>query len=117
MRETNEHIFEKFISDHQKPVILEVSALWSGCSHLMNDILEETESVYGDKLEFLFMDFDKNREYMISMNIQWWELPVIMFYYNGEQKIRFSGLKSKESFIKTVADFLKSFPEIERSSQ
>ena len=95
--------FQKEVLENRKPVIVEVSAHWSGSTHIIKPILKRMAMKYNRQIIFGDLNIDTNkktvREYCLTT------VPVIMVFNNGNIVDQLSGVFSNndlEKLIKTV---------------
>ncbi|EKD49495.1 MAG: hypothetical protein ACD_63C00125G0013 [uncultured bacterium] len=91
--------FEGEVLQSQKPVVVDFFADWCGPCKAFAPILEEfSEEEKGVKV--CKLNVDKAQDIAARYKIE--SIPTIVFFRNGEEIDRFTGLKSKEALKEMV---------------
>jgi thioredoxin 1 len=92
--------FNREVLESDIPVLVEITAYWCGCCHIMKPIIEKLAEELKEKLKIGVVDIDTNekvaKEYGLS------ELPIILLFRNGELVDHLIGLISKNEFLKRI---------------
>ena len=78
-----------------KPVFVDFWATWCGPCNIIAPIVEEVSKEYEDKVNFLKIDVDQNRELVSKYNIV--SIPTLVIFNKGEMIDQQIGMASKES--------------------
>lgn len=96
MKEVTDDNFKEVILNSKKPVILDFLASWCTPCKMVSPILEEISNDYGEKIEVVSCDVDKNpkctREYSVR------NIPTVLFFKMGELMHRHVGVVSKKTY-------------------
>lgn len=84
----------------ETPVLVDFHADWCGPCKVMNPILREIQTHYGDQLNVLKIDVDKNQKIAKKLNV--FSIPTLMLYHEGEMKWRVAGARSGRDIKKAV---------------
>ena len=82
-------------------LVVDFFATWCGPCKMFGPILEEVASEYNEGVNFAKIDIDQNEDLAINNNIQ--AVPTIVFYKNGNEVARKTGLISA-SVLKNVIE-------------
>lgn len=91
--------FNDIISE-QENVLIDFHATWCGPCKTLAPILNDIKNQMGNKLKLVKIDVDKNQVLATKMNIK--GVPTIIFYKNGIQQWRKSGVIPKAELLKLI---------------
>jgi thioredoxin 1 len=87
-----------------KPVLIDFFAEWCGPCKTMSPILKETKSKLGDKITIIKIDIDKNPEAAATYQVR--SVPTLMFFKNGKQLWKQSGIVQSNELVNLFNQFL-----------
>lgn len=93
------------VLNNQKLCIVDFSAVWCGPCRMMEPVLENTASEYGDKFNFYKVDIDRNEELASKFSIMY--VPTFVILKNGVEVSRKSGYIEKEDFENFILENFK----------
>ena len=77
----DEKSFHREVFESPYPVLVEITAQWSGSCHIMVPVINRMSRQFGSKIKMCQVDIDTNetlaREYGVS------ELPILLFFKDG----------------------------------
>ena len=85
--------FKKEIIKNSKLVIINFVADWSGNCHITAPIFDKIVATYKDRIKFIKLDIDANRQVIKEYDNA--ELPILLFYKEGEVQEAIFGTFSK----------------------
>ncbi len=91
---TNEQ-WEKEVITSEKPVFVDFWATWCGPCQMVSPIVEELAKEYEDKVNFVKVDVDQNKELASKYNIL--SIPTLAIFLNGQVVAQAACAGSKES--------------------
>jgi thioredoxin 1 len=97
--------FDKEIAKADKPVVLEVFAVWCGPCQQMAPIFEELEKELGHQYKFAKINVDESRELAIQYGVT--SIPSFVFIKNNTVKAKEIGYMNKEELQKKITSHLK----------
>ncbi len=87
--------FEQEVLNSNHPVFVDFWATWCGPCQMVSPIVEELAKEYEDKVNFVKVDVDQNKELASKYNIM--SIPTLAIFRNGQVVAQAAGAGSKES--------------------
>ena len=87
--------FEQEVLNSNHPVFVDFWATWCGPCQMVSPIVEELAKEYEDKVNFVKVDVDQNKELASKYNIL--SIPTLAIFRNGQVVAQTTGAGSKES--------------------
>ena len=100
---TNENL-DKEILESDQVVVADFWATWCGPCRKLNPILEEIETIFGDKIKLVKINADENIEIMQKFSVS--GLPTILIFKNGIAVERMAGMIPKTTIITNIEKHL-----------
>jgi thioredoxin 1 len=88
-----------------KPVLMDFYADWCGPCRMQTPIIEELQKDFGDKVEFLKINVDKEGDLAMEKGI--FVVPTLILEKGGVELKKWMGVTSKEELSRAVSDSLK----------
>lgn len=85
-------------------VLIDFSAEWCGPCKMLAPILKQVKDEMGDSLKIVKIDVDKNQSLANTFQVR--GVPTMMFFKNGEQLWRQSGVLQKGEIIQVAKSFM-----------
>lgn len=85
-------------------VLIDFSAEWCGPCKMLAPILKQVKDEMGDSLKIVKIDVDKNQTLANTFQVR--GVPTMMFFKNGEQLWRQSGVLQKGEIIQVAKSFM-----------
>lgn len=99
MTELTEQTFDDYISNSDKPVLVDFFATWCGpCKRLKPELEKLSES--NQEVNIAIVDVDKFRDKLDKYNIM--SVPTLLLFSNGKEAKRESGFMSVDDLNKFV---------------
>ncbi|WP_431163499.1 thioredoxin [Flagellimonas beolgyonensis] len=95
--------FADLISSDQL-VLIDFSAEWCGPCKMLAPILKQVKDEMGDNLKIVKIDVDKNQTLANTFQVR--GVPTMMFFKNGKQLWRQSGVLQKGEIIQVAQSFM-----------
>ena len=95
MKNITKEQWEQEVTNSDKPVFVDFWATWCGPCNIVAPIVEELANEYEDKVNFVKVDVDQNKELASQYNI--FSIPNLVIFRNGEVIAQHAGAASKES--------------------
>ena len=95
MKNISKNQWDHEVINSTKPVFVDFWATWCGPCNIIAPVVEEVSKEYEDKINFLKVDVDQNRELVSKYNIV--SIPNLAIFNKGEMIDQQIGMASKES--------------------
>nr|WP_321411086.1 thioredoxin [uncultured Allomuricauda sp.] len=95
--------FANLINSEQLTLI-DFSAEWCGPCKMLAPILKQVKDEMGDDLKIVKIDVDKNQKLANTYQVR--GVPTMIFFKNGEQLWRKSGVLQKGEIVQLAKSFL-----------
>ncbi len=95
MKNITKEEWEKEVITSDKPVFVDFWATWCGPCKMVSPIVEELAKEYEDKVNFVKVDVDQNKELASKYNIL--SIPTLAIFRDGQVVAQAAGAGSKES--------------------
>lgn len=95
--------FATLINSEQLTLI-DFSAEWCGPCKMLAPILKQVKDEMGDDLKIVKIDVDKNQSLANTYQVR--GVPTLIFFKNGEQLWRKSGVLQKAELVQLAKSFL-----------
>ena len=94
---------EKLLNEN-KTVLVDFWAPWCGPCRAMNPIIESIKNKYGSEIEVLKINVDEDTS--TAQNFQIRSIPTLLFFKEGEQRFRHSGLLNEEDLSNKIKEII-----------
>ena len=101
----DEKNFRQRVQTDRKPFIVIIGADWCGNCHILDPILESLASRYNHDLGFTKLNIDTSEEIARVYGVS--ELPIILFFRNGQLFNHTIGLISRKNLIEIIDQLLQ----------
>jgi len=95
--------FAELINSDQL-VLIDFSAEWCGPCKMLAPILKQVKDEMGDSLKIVKIDVDKNQALANTFQVR--GVPTMMFFKNGKQLWRQSGVLQKGEIVQVAKSFM-----------
>lgn len=95
--------FANLINNNQLTLV-DFSAEWCGPCKMLAPILKQVKDEMGDSLKIVKIDVDKNQNLANTYQVR--GVPTLIFFKNGEQLWRKSGVLQKGEIVQLAKSFL-----------
>ncbi len=100
----NSQNFEQEITNSDKPVIIDVFAVWCGPCQYMIPIFEELSKEMSDKYKFAKVNVDEERDIAVKYNVS--SIPTFVFLKDSNVVGRELGFIEKETLKAKIEELL-----------
>jgi len=95
--------FQEIISQ-DKPVLVDFYADWCGPCQMMAPVLKEVSSEFGDKVNIIKVDVDKNQPIAQRFGVR--SIPTMILFKNGQIKANKAGVMTKRDLTQMIQQAL-----------
>ena len=103
IKEINSENFAEEVLNSELPVVVDFNAKWCGPCRKMMPMLEELSETYSNKVKFVKVDADNNRELLTQYSVS--GLPSLLVFKNSESVERMAGVMPKSTIISNIEKF------------
>ncbi|WP_304611667.1 thioredoxin [Paramuribaculum intestinale] len=95
--------FNDIIKD-SKPTLVDFFATWCGPCKMQGPILEQVKAIFGDSVNIIKIDVDRNPELSATYHIR--SVPTLILFVNGEAAWRGYGLHQADQLEAKLREFI-----------
>lgn len=104
IKEINSENFKEEVLNSDIPVVVDFNAKWCGPCRKMMPMLEELSETLADKVKFVKVDADTNRELLTQYSVS--GLPSLLVFKNCESVERMAGVMPKSTIISNIEKYI-----------
>lgn len=98
--------FEKEIINHKGYALVDFWATWCPPCRMMAPVLESAEQQLGDKINFVKVDVDEQRQLATEFDIM--SIPTLVVFKDGKPVKRMSGYRPLDTFVEELKSAVES---------
>ncbi|KAF9906933.1 hypothetical protein EC991_011496 [Linnemannia zychae] len=104
LKEVTDASFDNDVIKSSKPVVVEFWAVWCGGCKQINHVLEDISAEYGNEIEVVKLDADKNQKTGAYYGVK--SLPTLIVYQGGEVVRTIIGPRPKSALLKELDSYI-----------
>lgn len=104
IKEINSENFTEEVLNSDIPVVVDFNAKWCGPCRKMLPMLEELSETYMEKVKFVKVDADNNRELLTQYSVS--GLPSLLVFKDSESVERMAGVMPKSTIISNIEKYI-----------
>lgn len=91
---------------HSPLLVVDCMASWCGSCRLINPLINQLATAYGDRAQVMRIDFDTNQQLPQRFGLE--GMPAVMVFKNGQLRETLTGVKPYEAYSAAVSRCLES---------